>query len=255
MKIALFGYGKMGKEIEQVALQRRHEIALKINLRNTDSFSKIDLQKCDAAIEFSTPHSAIANMKKCFDAGIPVVVGTTGWYDKQEEVKKNCTEKNGCLFYASNFSIGVNIFFKVNEHLAKMMDNYSDYGVSIEEIHHIHKLDAPSGTAITLANGIVNNLKRKSNWQTITQHEKRRNGATENFSDSPNPPLSDSDFLITSKREGEVLGTHSVKYFSPIDDIEIKHTAHNRKGFALGAVLAAEFVKGKKGIFGMNDLL
>lgn len=236
MKIALFGYGKMGKEIEQIALQRKHEIILKIDLHNADSISKEDLQKCDAAIEFSAPHSAISNMTKCFDAGIPVVVGTTGWYDKKEEMKKLCTEKNGCLFYASNFSIGVNIFFKVNEQLAKMMNNYFDYNVSMEEIHHIHKLDAPSGTAISLADQIIENIKRKTKYVNTktTQPE---------------------ELEIISKREGEVPGTHTVKYFSAIDDIEIKHTAHNRKGFALGAVLAAEFVKGKKGIFGMENLL
>lgn len=236
MKIVLFGYGKMGKEIEQVATQRRHSIELKVDLHNADSIGKVDLQKCDAAVEFSTPNSAIGNIKKCFDSGVPVVVGTTGWYDKLEEVKKLLNEKSGCLFYASNFSIGVNVFFKVNEQLAKMMNKYSEYNVSVEEIHHIHKLDAPSGTAISLANQITNNLNRKKKWM---------NAKTKNI----------EELEIISKREDEVPGTHSVKYFSSIDDIEIKHTAHNRKGFALGAVLAAEFVKGKKGIFGMDDLM
>jgi len=236
MKIALFGYGKMGKEIEQIALQRGHEIALKIDLNNAETFSKDDLQKCDAAIEFSTPATVIANINKCFDAGVSIVVGTTGWYDKAEEVKKICNQQNGCLFYASNFSVGVNVFLKVNEYLAKIMNNYSDYNVSIEEIHHIHKLDAPSGTAISLANQITNNLNRKKKWANT-----KTNNADE--------------LEIISKREGEVAGTHTVKYFSVIDDIEIIHKAHNRKGFALGAVLAAEFVKGKKGVYGMNDLL
>lgn len=236
MKIALFGYGKMGKEIEQIALSRDHEITLKIDVNNIHSVTKEDLQKCDAGIEFSTPHSAISNMTRSFEAGLPIVVGTTGWYDKAEEVKKLCKEKNGCLFYASNFSIGVNIFFKVNEQLAKMMNAYSDYDVSMEETHHIHKLDAPSGTAISLANQITNNLNRKKKWVNT-----KSNNAEE--------------LEIISKREDEVPGTHSVKYFSSIDDIEIKHTAHSRKGFALGAVLAAEFVKGKKGIFGMNDMM
>jgi 4-hydroxy-tetrahydrodipicolinate reductase len=236
MKIALFGYGKMGKEIEQIALLRGHEIVLKIDLNNIKNISKEDLKKCDTAIEFSTPASAMVNMKKCFDAGIPVVVGTTGWYDKLEEVKKICEEKNGCLFYASNFSIGVNIFFKVNEYLAKVMNNYPDYNISMEEIHHVHKLDSPSGTAISLANKIIENVKRKKKYVN-TKTEKA------------------DELEIISKREDEVPGTHSVKYFSSIDDIEIKHTAHNRKGFAMGAVLATEFMKGKKGIFGMNDLM
>jgi 4-hydroxy-tetrahydrodipicolinate reductase len=236
MKIALFGYGKMGKEIEQIALLRGHEIVLKIDLNNIKNISKEDLKKCDATIEFSTPASAMVNMKKCFDAGIPVVVGTTGWYDKLEEVKKICEEKNGCLFYASNFSIGVNIFFKVNEYLAKVMNNYPDYNISMEEIHHVHKLDSPSGTAISLANQIIENNKRKKKYVN-TKTEKA------------------DELEIISKREDEVPGTHTVKYFSSIDDIEIKHTAHNRKGFAMGAVLATEFVKGKKGIFGMNDLM
>ena len=236
MKIALFGYGKMGKEIEQIALLRGHEIVLKIDLNNIKNISKEDLKKCDTAIEFSTPANAMVNMKKCFDAGIPVVVGTTGWYDKLEEVKKICEEKNGCLFYASNFSIGVNIFFKVNEYLAKVMNNYPDYNISMEEIHHVHKLDSPSGTAISLANQIIENNKRKKKYVN-TKTEKA------------------DELEIISKREDEVPGTHTVKYFSSIDDIEIKHTAHNRKGFAMGAVLATEFMKGKKGIFGMNDLM
>lgn len=247
MQIALFGYGKMGKEIEQIAIQRGHKILLKIDEQNTGSITKEDLRKCDAAIEFSTPGSAVANMTRCFTAGIPVVVGTTGWYDRVEKVKKLCEENEGCLFYASNFSIGVNVFFKVNEQLAKMMDSYPDYSVSMEEVHHIHKLDAPSGTAITLAKGITGNLKRKSNWKTVTETNKGRTGEGEK--------LSSSEFLITAKRIDEVPGTHTVKYFSAIDDIEITHTAHNRKGFAVGAVLAAEFVKGKKGVFGMNDLM
>ena len=245
----------MGKEVEQVSLQRRHEIVLKIDEHNSSSITKDDLKKCDVAIEFSTPATAISNMMRCFEAGIPVVVGTTGWYDRLEKVKKVCDEMDGCLFYASNFSIGVNIFFKVNEQLAKMMNAYSDYDVFVEEVHHIHKLDAPSGTAITLANNIINNLKRKSKWQTITRNEKQRSGEAANNSDSPNPRLSDSDLLITSKRIDEVPGTHTVKYHSAIDDIEIIHKAHNRKGFAIGAVLAAEFANGKKGVFGMDDLM
>lgn len=240
MKIALFGYGKMGKEIEQIALQRKHEVILKIDEANINSITKDDLKKCDAAIEFSTPHSAIANMTRCFDAGLPVVVGTTGWYDKLEGVKKLSKEKNGCLFYASNFSIGVNIFFKMNEQLAKVMNAYTDYNVSMEEVHHVHKLDAPSGTAITLANQITENMNRKNKWVNTS---------------SPANSSKAEELEIVSKRIDEVPGTHTVKYHSTIDDIEIMHKAHNRKGFAMGAVLAAEFVKGKNGIFGMNDLM
>jgi len=236
MKIALFGYGKMGKEIEQIALRRSHEIGLKIDENNIGSVTKSALQKCDAAIEFSTPHSAIANMEKCFDAGVPVIVGTTGWYGKAEEVKKTCLDKNGCLFYTSNFSIGVNVFFKLNEHLAKMMNSYPDYNVSMEEIHHIHKLDAPSGTAISLAKQIIENVVRKKVYVNAKSKKPE-------------------ELEIISRRTDEVPGTHAVKYSSAIDDIEIIHTAHNRKGFAMGAVLAAEFVKDKKGIYGMSDLM
>ncbi|TAL60908.1 MAG: 4-hydroxy-tetrahydrodipicolinate reductase [Bacteroidetes bacterium] len=236
MKIALFGYGKMGKEIEQIALQRRHEVVLKIDENNIHSITKDDLKKCDAAIEFSTPASAISNMTLCFRSGIPVVAGTTGWYDRLEKVKKLCEENNGCLFYASNFSIGVNVFFKINEQLARMMNAYPEYNVSMEEVHHVHKLDAPSGTAISLANQITGSFTKKRKWVNA-KTEKRE------------------ELEIISKRIDEVPGTHTVKYFSGIDDIEIMHKAHNRKGFAMGAVLAAEFIKGKKGIFGMNDLM
>ncbi|MBI4947703.1 MAG: 4-hydroxy-tetrahydrodipicolinate reductase [Bacteroidetes bacterium] len=251
MKIALFGYGKMGKEIEQIALQRGHEIALKIDVSNINSITNEDLKKCDTAIEFSTPASALSNMTKCFDAGIPVAVGTTGWYDKLGEVKKICKEKDACLFYASNFSIGVNMFFRMNEQLAKMMNKYSDYNVSMEEIHHVHKLDAPSGTAITLANQIIENVNRKKKYVNTSPPIPSPKGEG-SFSPAKIFP---EELEIISKRIDEVTGTHSVKYFSSIDDIEIKHTAHNRKGFATGAMLAAEFLKGKKGIFGMNDLM
>ncbi|HET7819731.1 MAG TPA: 4-hydroxy-tetrahydrodipicolinate reductase [Bacteroidia bacterium] len=236
MKIGLYGYGKMGKEIEKIAISRGHSIALKIDINNANTITSADLKSCDAIIEFSTPHSAIPNMLKCFESGTPVVVGTTGWYDKADEMKKICEEKNACLFYTSNFSIGVNIFFKVNEYLAKLMNNYESYNVSIEEIHHIHKLDAPSGTGLSLANQILGNYSKKTKWvNTETNKE--------------------NELAIISKREGEVPGTHIIKYQSAIDDIEITHTAHNRQGFALGAVLAAEFVKGKKGVYGMNELM
>ena len=239
MKIALFGYGKMGKEIEKVAMDRGHLIVLKIDTTTINSVAVEKLKQCDVAIEFSTPHSAISNILQCFDATLPVVVGTTGWYNKLEEIKKICIQKNACLFYASNFSIGVNIFFKLNEYLAKIMNDYSDYNVSIEEIHHLHKLDSPSGTALALANQITHNIVRKKKWIA-----------------SPTTLQTQKEVLeIISKREAEVPGTHVIKYHSAMDAIEITHKAHNRKGFAIGAVLAAEFIKGKKGIFEMTDLL
>jgi 4-hydroxy-tetrahydrodipicolinate reductase len=251
MKIALFGYGKMGKEIEQIALQRGHQIALKLNGNNISTITKDNLQKCDAAIEFSTPQSAVTNILLCFESGIPVVVGTTGWNEKIDDVRKKCIDRDGSLFYASNFSIGMNIFFKVNELLAKMMDHYADYDVSLEETHHIHKTDTPSGTAITLAKQIIEQVKRKKKYvSTSFPYITPQTAATL----APAIGLPE-ELRIISKRIDEVPGTHSVKYVSAIDDIEIIHTAHNRKGFASGAVLAAEFLKDKKGIYGMNDLM
>ena len=236
MKIALIGYGKMGKEIEQIAISRGHTIVLKVDVNNATTYAVADLKNADAAIEFSTPESAIKNIYKCFEAGVPVVVGTTGWLNKLDEVKQKCTEKNQTLFYASNYSIGVNLFFKLNESLAKLMNSYPAYNVSLEEIHHVHKLDAPSGTAITLANQVINQNKIKNKWV---------NTSTNN----------DNELSIVSKRINEVPGTHTVTYSSAVDEISIKHIAHNRKGFALGAVIAAEWVKDKKGIFGMADLM
>jgi len=235
MNIALIGYGKMGKEIESIALKRNHKIVLKVDVNNANSVTAEDFKKADVAIEFTTPHTVIGNIKKCFDAGLPVVVGTTGWYDQFPEIKLLCNEKNGALFHATNFSVGVNLFFKVNKYLAELMNKYEDYDVSMEEIHHIHKLDKPSGTAITLATQILDKIERKSKW-SIDENGK--------------------DILhIKDVREGEVPGTHIIKYSSEVDDIEIMHKAHNRKGFALGAVTAAEFLNGKKGVFSMNDLI
>jgi len=236
MNIALIGYGKMGKEIEQIALSRGHHIVLKVDVNNSTTYSVEDLKKADAAIEFSTPESAITNIYKCFEIGIPIVVGTTGWQNKFEEVKLKCTEKNQTLFYASNYSIGVNLFFKLNEYLAKMMNSYPDYDVTMEEIHHIHKLDTPSGTAISLANQVLDQIKSKNKWV---------NDSTKNT----------AELSIISKRIDEVPGTHTVTYCSAVDEISITHQAHNRKGFALGAVIAAEWVVGKKGIFGMSDMM
>lgn len=237
MNIALIGYGKMGKEIEQIALSRKHKITLIVDAHNATSYSKEDLKKADVAIEFSTPESAINNIYKSFDAGIPIVVGTTGWLHKLEEIKKNCLEKKQTLFYASNYSIGVNLFFKLNQQLAKLMNGYPAYQVSMEEIHHVHKLDSPSGTAISLANQVIENLDAKQKWVNTTSK-------------------AENELEIISKRLDEVPGTHTVTYKSAEDEISIAHIAYNRKGFALGAVIAAEWLKNKKsGIYGMEQLM
>ncbi|MFO0321424.1 MAG: 4-hydroxy-tetrahydrodipicolinate reductase [Bacteroidota bacterium] len=235
MNIAILGYGKMGKEIELIALERKHQIVLKVDRTNAHSFSKEELEKADVAIEFSTPNTVLQNINKCFEVQLPIVVGATGWYDHFEKIETACKEKNGSLFHATNFSLGVNLFMKLNDYLAELMNKYDSYQVEMEEIHHIHKLDKPSGTAITLAQQILKKIDRKKNW-SITSKE--------------------NDVLfIEDKREGEISGTHIIKYKSNIDDIEIMHKAHNRKGFALGAVIAAEFLKGKKGVYSMSDLI
>jgi 4-hydroxy-tetrahydrodipicolinate reductase len=236
MNIALIGYGKMGKEIEKIALQRGHTITLKVDVDNATTYTIDDLKKADVAIEFSTPETAINNIYKCFDAGVPIVVGTTGWLHKLEEVKQKCADKKQTLFYTSNYSIGVNLFFKLNEYLAKLMNAFPTYNVEMEEIHHVHKLDAPSGTAISLANIVIEQLNGKEKW--LNQ-----------------PTNNPNELGIISKRIGEIPGTHTVTYSSDVDEISLTHTAHNRKGFALGAVVAAEWVIGKKGVFGMNDLM
>ncbi|HTL80962.1 MAG TPA: 4-hydroxy-tetrahydrodipicolinate reductase [Bacteroidia bacterium] len=241
MKIALLGYGKMGKIIEKIAVSRGHEIVLKVDKENADPFPENELKKADVAIEFSTPQTVVANILHAFDAKVPVVVGTTAWNDKMEYVSNACTEKSGGIFTASNFSLGVNLFFKLNEQLAKMMNAHPEYNVQMEEIHHVHKLDSPSGTGITLADGIIANLDRVKEWKDHPSEIKTAVGANE--------------LPIVSKRVGEVPGTHSVIYTSAVDKITITHEAFSREGFALGAVVAAEFMKGKKGIFGMKDLL
>ena len=230
MKIALLGYGRMGQAIEKVALERNHEIVIKKDIEPLE----MDLGIADVAIDFSHPSAAFDNIKDCIDHGVPVVSGTTGWLDKFDEIKRYCVEKDGSFIYASNFSIGVNLFFNLNSYLAKMMKHIDGYEVSMEEIHHIHKLDAPSGTAITLANEVLEHSD-KDNWNIETADK--------------------NDLFIEVKREGEVPGTHQVSYTSSIDSIEIKHTAFNRTGFALGAVVAAEWLKNKKGIFQMKDVL
>lgn len=235
MKIALLGYGKMGKEIEAIALQRHHTIVLKVDETNSASITKTDLQQADVAIEFSTPHTVISNIKKCLDAQLPIVIGTTGWYDLFKDIENECQQKNGTIFHSTNFSLGVNIFMKVNSYLAELMNKYANYDVSMEEIHHIYKLDKPSGTAITLANQVLEKIERKKNWSITNTNSQ--------------------SLFIKDIREGEVPGTHIIKYTSAVDDIEIMHKAHNRQGFALGAVIAAEYIYNKKGIFTMNDLM
>jgi 4-hydroxy-tetrahydrodipicolinate reductase len=235
MKIALIGYGKMGKAIEEIAVIKGHEIILKINDENLFEMNAINLQKCDVAIEFTNPESAVENMRTCITAGIPVVCGSTGWVAQENEIKQYCTEYNGTLLYSSNFSIGVNIFFEINRQLAVLMAQQKGYDVSIEETHHTQKKDAPSGTAISIAQQIISERSDKSNWTL-------------------NSPGID-EILIKSKRIDPAPGTHRVKYISEIDDIEIVHTAHSRKGFAAGALTAAEFIVGKKGIFNMADVL
>ncbi len=236
MNIALLGYGKMGKAIEEIALQKGHDIVLRIHDQNLKELTKQNLQKSDVAIEFTNPQSAVDNILLSFEAGVPVICGTTGWLDKMDMVQQQCKELNGTFLYASNFSIGVNIFFELNKKLAGLMKHQLNYNVSMEEIHHTEKKDAPSGTAITLAEEVIRILPQKNKW-------------VNKMSDVP------GELSILSKRIDPVAGTHSVKYTSEVDDIEIIHTAHNRKGFAAGAVLAAEFVFGKKGIFNMKDVL
>ncbi len=236
MKIALIGYGRMGKEIEAIARERGHDVVLKIDITNAGDFTIENLQKADVAIEFTVPGSAVSNYLKCFETGTPVVSGTTGWLDQLDAVKSAVKKHNGTLFYASNFSLGVNLFFELNRQLAALMNRFNDYEVSIEETHHTKKLDAPSGTAITLAEGLLENLDRKEKWTLHNQHN-------------------ENELVINPIRRGFVPGKHTVTYESPVDTIEIIHNAKSRKGFALGTVLAAEFSIGKKGMLGMNDLM
>ncbi|MGC4034682.1 MAG: 4-hydroxy-tetrahydrodipicolinate reductase [Chitinophagaceae bacterium] len=236
MNIALIGYGKMGKTIEEIAVQRGHTIVLKIDENNTADFNKENIEKADVAIEFTGPHSAYENVKKSIEFGVPLVCGSTGWLEKLNEIENLCTSKNGSFLYASNFSVGVNIFFELNKRLAALMSPHHDYEVSIVEIHHTQKKDAPSGTAITLAEEILHANPRKKEW-------------VNHISDNVD------DLEIISERIDPAPGTHKIKYSSPIDDIEIIHTAHSRKGFALGAVLAAEYIHDKKGLFSMKEVL
>ncbi|MBC3846903.1 4-hydroxy-tetrahydrodipicolinate reductase [Winogradskyella echinorum] len=230
MNIALLGYGRMGKSIEAIALKRNHKISLKIS----DSDSIFDFSNTDVAIDFSIPSVAVSNIKKALDANIPVISGTTGWLAQYDEILDYCKAKNGTFLYASNFSLGVNIFFEINNRLSQLMSNLPEYSTEIEEIHHTKKLDAPSGTAITLAEQIIENTNYK-NWTL--------------------EPAKSDEIHIEAKRIEDVPGTHEITYNSEIDSINIKHTAHSRQGFAMGAVIAAEWIKDKKGIFSMRDVL
>ncbi|MCS3794946.1 4-hydroxy-tetrahydrodipicolinate reductase [Niastella sp. OAS944] len=236
MKIALIGYGKMGHAIEEIALQRGHEIVLKVGIENIEDNTIENIKKADVAIEFTGPEVAFDNVIRVLDAGVPVVSGSTGWLQRFEEAKAHCTKTNGALLYASNYSVGVNIFFAINKRLAELMAPHKEYDVKMTEIHHTQKKDAPSGTAITLAEGILQAVDQKKQWVNEASSNK-------------------ADLQIISERVDPAPGTHVITYTSDIDDIEIKHTAHNRKGFATGAVLAAEFIQNKKGVYGMSDVL
>ncbi|WP_419699896.1 4-hydroxy-tetrahydrodipicolinate reductase [Mucilaginibacter sp. NFX135] len=244
MKIALLGYGKMGKIIEKIAISRKHEIVLTIDHDTLDDLTVENLQKADVVIDFTMPASVLGNIKLCFDAGVPIVVGTTGWYDQIPQIKQLCEQSNNTLLYGSNFSVGVNIFFHVNRLLAKVMNSYPYYDVQVEEIHHTQKLDSPSGTAITIAEGILDNLETKSEWVNVLTTDDKHDDDT----------VSNNQLLIESLRIDSVPGTHTVIYDSEVDTIEFKHTAHNRNGFALGAVLAAEWVIGKKGFYSVDAM-
>lgn len=272
MKIALLGYGKMGKAVEEDALANGHEIVLKIGKSNLHELTIENLQKADVAIEFSTPATVLDNIYLCFDAAVPIVIGTTGWYDKLTLITADCDCRNTALFYASNFSIGVNIFFQVNEILAGIMNDFPEYNAEIREVHHIHKLDAPSGTAITLAEGMISVMKQKRHWKNVLAARREPdsgnagvlktdltsmpvNSAADGSETATDSTADATDLIIYSEREGEVKGLHTVSYVSENDQIVFTHEAFNRKGFAQGAVLAAEWVSDKAGVYTMRDLL
>lgn len=235
MKILILGYGKMGQAIEKMARERNHEIAAVIDQKNTSEFEELSGEAADVAIEFSEPSAAVNNIKGCISKGIPVLSGTTGWLDQFDEIKAFCAEKNGTFFYASNFSVGVNLFFALNEYLATVMDDYKSYQVEMEEIHHIHKKDEPSGTAITLAEGLIKHLHSKNNWSLDGNNTE--------------------DVKISAVRQGEVPGTHKITYTSDVDSIEIKHEAFSREGFVKGALDVAEWLPKQKGVLNMKDFL
>lgn len=236
MKIALVGYGKMGKVIEEIALKRGHEIVCIIDIGNLEDFDSKAFRSADVAVEFTNPASASDNCLRCFAQNVPVVVGTTGWLDRLPEIKKICEKTEQTLFYASNYSLGVNIFFELSKYLARIMNKYPMYDVSLEEMHHIHKIDSPSGTVITLAEDILKNIDRKKSWKE-------------------SEAVSEDELKITTYRKGEEAGYHSIIYDSEVDTVQLSHNSKNRKGLALGAIIAAEFIQGKKGFFEMRDLL
>jgi len=236
MKIALIGYGKMGKAIEEIAVARGHQIVLKVSIDNLEDNTIAKIKQADAAIEFTGPESAFDNVIRCLDAGVPVVSGSTGWLSRLEEAREYTRKKNGTMLYSSNFSVGVNIFFEINKRLAALMAPHPEYEVQVTEIHHTEKKDSPSGTAITLAEGIIEKITRKKGWV---------NHISDNL----------DELEIISERVDPAPGTHSINYHSDIDTITITHTAHNRRGFATGAVLAAEFIADKKGVYRMSDVL
>ncbi|MFR9649933.1 MAG: 4-hydroxy-tetrahydrodipicolinate reductase [Rikenellaceae bacterium] len=237
MKFAIIGYGKMGREIERIAIERGNSVPLIIDVDNSGDLNPEKLEGVDVAIEFTTPDTAYDNIRRCIEMGTPVVSGTTGWLEHMEEVEALCKEHNGGLFYASNYSLGVNLMFRLNKVLAKMINKVGGYDVELDEVHHIHKKDAPSGTAITIAEGIIENLDGRDEWVSE--------------SDSP----AENQINIKSYREGEVVGIHGVRYTSHEDVLEVRHTVKNRAALALGAVIAAEFLAGKQGIYSMDDLL
>lgn len=237
MRIGLFGYGKMGRAIETAALARGHEIAWRVQRGNRDSLTPERLREADLVIEFSQPEAAFENVLFCLEAGLPVVSGTTGWLEQVENAKKWCRENEGAFLWASNFSVGVNLLFAVNRYLARLMDQRPEYAPSITETHHIHKLDAPSGTAISLALDLVNELERKNGWKLYPA------------------PSAEDELPVVAVREGEIPGTHIVRWSSPIDELVLEHRAHNRSGFAVGAVLAAEWLLDRKGAYSMQDVL
>jgi 4-hydroxy-tetrahydrodipicolinate reductase len=242
MKLALLGYGKMGHIIEQIAIDRGHQIVLRIDALNPEDLTAENLRKADVAIDFSTPDTVVGHIDACFKADVPVIVGTTGWYGQISEIESRCIAGNNSMLYGSNFSVGVNVFFHVNKILASIMNRYSQYEVQVEEIHHTQKLDSPSGTAITIAEGIVGQLDRKTEW------------VNQLMAEDSELVVKPDQLLIESHRIEQVPGTHTVIYSSEVDEIELKHTAHSRTGFGLGAVLGAEWITGRKGFYNVSDM-
>ncbi len=251
MKVAILGYGKMGRLLAKMLEARGDEVILRVDIENRDSVTDEQLREADVAMEFSLPSAAVDNYKWCFDCGVPVVSGTTGWLSRMEEVKEYCRAKNGGFFYASNFSIGMNIFFKLNRMLAGIMSNFPAYKVSIDELHHRYKIDAPSGTAITLAEGLIAEHRDYDGWDVVERDEDSDLCVIEGAADVAAP----GTIRIVSRRRGEELGTHEVFYNAPLDGISLKHYTYSRESFAMGAIAAADFLCGKRGIYSMDDLV